>query len=282
MTACELKWAMELTMEPSPSSLYGTFNWLTEWAAVHTYGSFVFIQFLDMYFVDTSGKDVAKSLRYLWFCTFPFMVAWEFLEYFFFSIGLPWFEESLNKKGLDIIQDSIGLSIYILVKYIIGVVKWRHTTWLEKLWAIALRLLQFAAATLSCFFIIRNTCLPFNVGGFTYFLNTIPIGFYGFIAVMIILIFLDAKRSMYLFPEHEHYIKKMTILNYVYFLAIMLPNVLWSWSIYATTWVSAGIVAFFFYFKRHDISIHLEELFEKQKKEDVNEEDTIKYALIDV
>lgn len=277
MSTCDWAFWFRFTVEAVPTTLLNTITRLTEWAVVHPYGSFAFTMFLDQYILDTSEKEEWDGLTYLWLVSFFFYWIWEAIEWILFLLGWIWFEETLYKKMFDMLQDSIGGLMYILIRLILGAAKWKHTTWFTKTPAIINRLFQFFAATMSCLFLVRNTCLPFNEGGFVYFFNTVPIGYYAFIIAMILLIYLDTKRSIHVFPENEHYIKKMMMLNYAYFLALTLTNVLWSWSIYVTTWVSAAVLAFIFYVKMDDIRLHLHNMFDHT----IIEEKMFKAKIID-
>ena len=228
MTSCTSTVKIEFTTEGISPTFLSTINRLTEWAVVHPYGSFAFTCFLDEYFqvpvVREDDKDpfyyYMIELAFLGLLSFLGCVAWEFYELFMYLIGFEWFYESVYKKLFDIFQDSIGIIGYLLFKYVIGLVRWRKTGLLEKVPSIILKLLEFGAATLSCIFYVRNTCYPFNVVGLEYFFNTVPIGYYLFIVVMVVLIYLDIKRSIYVFPEHKNHIKKMMTLNYIYFFGL--------------------------------------------------------------
>ena len=276
MATCVGKFEVMFTQEIQPVRLLSTINRLTEWAVVHPYGSFAFTEFLDQY-LPSNIVNEGLNLLFLAFSSFFGCVVWEIIEFVLFLLGWTWFDESVYKKMFDILEDSIGISIYILIKYMLGLIKWRHTSKTEKLPSAIAQILQFISAMFSCLFYIRNICLPFNVGGFQYFYNTVPVGYYIFIVTMTFLIYINVKRAIAVFPENEVYIKQKMILNYTYFFALTIPNVLWSWSIYATTWVAASIVAFFFYFNRGSIKDHLDAAYSAKFSKIEKEEDIEDY-----
>lgn len=282
--------------EEPPVPTFFTMLWaISIWALIHIYLSFRVSDYFTKYFPINVGNP--NYYTYIFCRSFTVFGFWEILEYALFWLlpdnntlfGRWYWMESVNKKIFDMCQNSIGIFIFIGAVKTANPVEWNKTNIFKKIPEALLIVVQFYAAAFVQFSYVRNICYPYKnvtLEEFKMFpFNNIPFGFYIYIVVAIILIYLGSRISTYFFPYNSIYIKKIRFLEYVYFLFVMIPNIFWLWSTYVNSWISAFFVFFFYYLGRDSFQEMIEYLYmekNEQKRDMENYEGigTVDFVLI--
>ena len=265
---CLPKFITYFNFEDTVPTMISTMNGLSVWSLKHNY----FSCFITMILEYIWPLDI-KDKYYEWMISlrsFAMFFIWEAFEYLA-SLGNVWWGESLHKKMFDMLQNSLGILVYILIRNIVGKCEFKSIKFYEKVLLIISGVAGFYLACFSSLFYVRNICLShFKVdidslinNGF----NTIPYGFWIYIFTMSILLYIVEIFAIHLFPENEENIRKFQFLNYIFFYTTMLPNVLWIFSSYITSWVTSTIIILIYWQKKDEVSIFINNYFSHQNNE---------------
>lgn len=152
-----------------------------------------------------------------------------------------WFYESVNKKMLDMLQDSISIWFAIICLWIFKAKGWKSADG-QRARSYFIFVVLFAVNLLPMLFYKRNMTWNPYTASFQEFIdhrgpNSIAYGYWIHILVWQFATYLFKNEAISINPHKEATLNKVFCLYGIGIFLQSLVNVLWVWSIYILTWI---------------------------------------------